>query len=191
MADPDSPALLAVRLGDLLTARGEHLVVAEGATGGALANLLTDVPGSSAWFRAGVVAYTDYPKQLLLRVSTDTLIDQGTISAEATAQMARLARRLFTAHWALAVTGYADDRTPAVDERAQGVPGKRPPESEVIPDEKRSPTAGLTFLALSARSDDGDQTSWEERWLSAPDRATYKQEASAAAIELLLAAIES
>jgi PncC family amidohydrolase len=76
-----TPQELAERLGSLLNERGEKLVVAEGATGGALAHLLTQVPGSSAWFRAGFVAYTDFPKQLILRVSTETILEQGTASA--------------------------------------------------------------------------------------------------------------
>ncbi len=186
----ESPLELAERLGRVLTERGEHLVVAEGATGGALSNLLTQVLGSSGWFRAGVVAYTDYPKQLLLRVSSDTLTDQGAISAEATVQMARLARRLFSTQWAVAATGYADERAPAPDERAQGVPGRRPEGSEAIQDEQRRPTPGLTFLAVAGLTEDSDTHTWEERLIPAPDRSTYKEEASAAAIEMLLSVIE-
>src|SRR5687768_819492 len=117
---------LAQRLGEVLVGRGEKLTVAEGSTGGALSHILTQVPGSSAWYRAGIVAYTDFPKQLILRVSTETIHDQGSISAEATVQMARLARRLMASDWGLAVTGYADDTAPALGDRAQGVPGATP-----------------------------------------------------------------
>ena len=188
---PDSG--LAERLARLLTERGETLAVAEGATGGWLAHLLTQVPGSSAWFRAGVVAYTDYPKQLLLRVATQTLEDRGSISPEATVQMARLARRLFATHWALAVTGYADDRAPAPGERAPGVPATNPPGAPRIESERRAPSAGLTYLAAAglAPAGDGDTSSWEERRLPAADRATYKHAAAAAALELLIALLET
>src|SRR5947209_17423940 len=86
---------LAARLGAALAARGETLAVAEGATGGLLAHALTQVPGSSGWFRAGIVAYTDFPKQLLLRVSAEMVEEHGSISLPATVQMARLVRRLF------------------------------------------------------------------------------------------------
>ena len=186
-----TPTELAERLGALLTERGEKLTVAEGATGGALSNLLTQIPGSSAWFRAGFVAYTDFPKQLILRVATDTILDQGSISAEATVQMARLARRLMATDWGLAVTGYADDTAPVGDERAQGVPGFLPESAESIPDEKRTPRAGVTFIAVARTAEHPteehpDDHTWEERLIPAPDRATYKEEASASAIELLL-----
>src|SRR5688572_6040316 len=113
--DLPSPHELAERLGTVLRERGEKLTVAEGATGGALSHIITQVPGSSGWFRAGIVAYSDFPKQLILRVSSETIQDQGAISAESTVQMARLARRLMATDWGLAVTGYADDTAPAGD----------------------------------------------------------------------------
>src|SRR6266542_4547399 len=98
----ETPQALAQRLAAVLAGRGEKLAVAEVATRGARGNLLTEVPGSSAWFRAGIVANTDFAKQLLLRVSTETIQEHGGISAEATVQMARLARRLFNADWGIA-----------------------------------------------------------------------------------------
>ena len=191
-----TPQELAERLGSVLRERGEKLTVAEGATGGALSHLLTQVPGSSAWFRAGIVAYTDFPKQLILRVSSETIAEQGGISAEATVQMARLARRLMAADWGVAVTGYADDTTPTTDDRAQGVPGPTPASAERIPDDKRAPGAGVTFIAVAATVENPteerpDRHAWEERLIPAPDRATYKEEASAAAIEMLLSVIEA
>ena len=191
-----TPQDLAQRLGSVLRERGEKLTVAEGATGGALSHLLTQVPGSSAWFRAGIVAYTDFPKQLILRVSSETIADQGAISAESTVQMARLARRLMATDWGLAVTGYADDTTPAQDYRAQGVPGATPASAERIPDDKRAPSAGVTFIAVAATvehptEERPDSHTWEERLIPAPDRAAYKEEAAAAAIEMLLTAIEA
>jgi PncC family amidohydrolase len=186
-----TPQELAERLAALLQERGEKLAVAEGATGGALSHLLTQVPGSSAWFRAGFVAYTDFPKQLILRVSTDTILEQGGISAEATVQMARLARRLMATDWGLAVTGYADGSAPVRDHRAQGVPDAMPASAERIPDEKRAPQAGVTFIAVAGSvehptEEQPDRHTWEERVIPAPDRGTYKEEAAAAAIEALL-----
>src|SRR5829696_7712774 len=144
----ETPPALAARLAAVLTRRGAKLAVAEGATGGALANLLTDLPGSSAWFRVGIVAYTDFPKQLQLRVSTETIQEHGAIGAGSTVQMARLARRVFAADWAIAITGYADDTSPVTDVRAQGVPSVNPEGVEQISEAKRPPQAGLTFLAV-------------------------------------------
>jgi nicotinamide mononucleotide (NMN) deamidase PncC len=187
---------LAAQVGAILAERGETLAVAEGASGGWLAHRLTQVPGSSAWFRAGIVAYTDYPKRLLLRVATQTIDRQGGISAEATVQMARLARRLFGVTWAIALTGYADARAPAPSPTPPGalpetppVPLGPPPELEPAPEPaRRAPEPGLTYLAVAhlEPGQGGDAFSWEERLLPAPDRAAYKEAAAAAALEALL-----
>jgi nicotinamide-nucleotide amidase len=184
----EGEARLAARLGALLSARGETLALAEGASGGWLAHRLTEVPGSSAWLRAGIVAYTDYAKQLLLRVSTETVDLRGGISAEATVQMARLARRLFSTTWGLALTGYADARAPVAGPPPAGIPTRNPPGYPQIAAEHPPPTPGLTFLAVSTLhpSGQGDTFLWEERHLPAGDRATYKAAASAAALEVLL-----
>ncbi len=182
---------LAERLAARLVERGETLAVAEGATGGLLSHALTQVPGSSAWFRAGIVAYTDYPKQLLLRVSTETLDEFGSVSIQATVQMARLVRRIFGTHWGLAVTGYADERVAASQRPTSGVPARDPAGTPRIEGEPAPRQPGQTFLAISgsAATPQGEGQLWEERLLPAPDRATYKAEAASAALELLLATI--
>ena len=179
---------LAARLGAALQERGQTLAVAEGATGGLLAHLLTQVPGSSAWFRAGLVAYTEYAKQLILRVSTETVEDHGSISPEATVQMARMARRLFGTDWGLAITGYADDSRPAPSVRAPGVPARNPEGAPRIEAERRPPTAGLTYIAISGAGSgiQPDTHSWEEHELASPDRAAYKENAAATALKTLL-----
>lgn len=184
----DSPSDLATRLGAVLKERGQTLAVAEGATGGLLAHLLTQVPGSSAWFRAGIVAYTEYAKQLILRVSTETVEEHGSISLEATVQMSRIARRLFGTDWSIAITGYADDSRPAPSVKAPGIPARNPEGAPRVEEEKRPPTAGLTYVAVSGPASAGqpDAHSWEEYELEASDRMTYKENAAATAIESLL-----
>jgi PncC family amidohydrolase len=190
--DDDEGASPAARLGALLAERGQTLAVAEGATGGWLSHLLTSVPGSSAWFRAGVVAYTNYPKQLLFRVSRDTIDERGAISAEATVQMARLARRLFDADWSLAVTGYADASAPSPVGPVPGAPASNPEGVPRIESEGSAPRAGLTFVAVSSRAGtpQGDSQSWEEWELPAPSREAYKHAAATAALELLLKSLQ-
>ena len=74
------------------------LSVAESCTGGMLSKLLTDVPGSSDYFRGGVVSYSNAVKQSLLGISRDDLTRHGAVSAETAAAMARGARAL--AAWA-------------------------------------------------------------------------------------------
>jgi len=78
--------------------------VAESCTGGFLAHRLTNVPGSSAVFLGGVVAYNNQVKQDLLE-SPETLRRQGAVSEPVAREMAEGARRLFRADCALAVTG--------------------------------------------------------------------------------------
>ena len=184
----EQPSELAARLGAHLLERGQTLAVSEGATGGLLAHLLTQVPGSSAWFRAGIVAYTEYAKQLILRVSTETVEEHGSISPEATVQMARMARRLFGTDWGVAITGYADAARPAPSVRAPGVPARNPEGAPRIAAETRPPTPGLTYVAIAGpgAGTQPDRHSWEEWELEAPDRATYKENAVATALETLL-----
>jgi nicotinamide-nucleotide amidase len=91
----------------MLTARKKSVAVAESCTGGFLAHRLTNVPGSSAVFPGGVVAYSNQVKQNLLGVRAETLGRHGAVSEPVAREMAEGARRLFRADYALAVTGIA------------------------------------------------------------------------------------
>jgi nicotinamide-nucleotide amidase len=98
----------------LAAARGLRLATAESCTGGMVAARLTDVPGSSASFVGGVVAYADEVKRSELRVPEELLADHGAVSAEVAAAMAEGARQRLGADVAVAVTGVAgpDGGTP-------------------------------------------------------------------------------
>src|SRR5580692_3923362 len=87
------------------------LAVAESATGGGLAERITSVPGSSAWFLGGFVTYTKRMKIELLGVPAEILEQFGTVSAEAAEAMASGARRRTGAVWAVSVTGNAGPTT--------------------------------------------------------------------------------
>lgn len=78
---------LAEQLGECLTARGLKLASAESCTGGWLAKIITDIPGSSAWFTGSVVSYSNAAKQSLLGVNTDTLAEFGAVSGETVLEM--------------------------------------------------------------------------------------------------------
>jgi nicotinamide-nucleotide amidase len=91
----------------LAAARGWRLATAESCTGGLVAARLTDVPGSSAAFVGGVVAYADEVKRAELDVSEELLAKHGAVSAEVAAAMAEGARRRLGADVAVAVTGVA------------------------------------------------------------------------------------
>jgi nicotinamide-nucleotide amidase len=91
----------------LAGARGLRLATAESCTGGMVATRLTDVPGSSASFVGGVVAYADEVKRSELDVPEELLVRYGAVSAEVAAAMAEGARRRLDADVAVAVTGVA------------------------------------------------------------------------------------
>ncbi len=89
-------------VGTLLSDAGLTLGLAESVTGGIVASRCTDVPGASAWFRGGVVAYDTAVKLDLLDVA-----DGPVVSEEAAAAMATGARTVLGADVGLAVTGVA------------------------------------------------------------------------------------
>lgn len=92
-------------LGERLRTRGMTLAVAESCTGGALADVITDVPGSSDYFLGGVVSYSNSAKQRMLGVAPGTLEKHGAVSAQVARQMAKGVRRAFGADLGAGVTG--------------------------------------------------------------------------------------
>ncbi|MFU8788315.1 MAG: CinA family protein [Methylobacter sp.] len=105
---------LAEQLGRLLKADGKIIATAESCTGGWIAQTMTEVPGSSAWFDRGFVTYSNAAKVQMLGVSAKTLEHYGAVSAETAAQMASGALAHSAADVAVAVTGIAgpDGGTP-------------------------------------------------------------------------------
>ncbi len=106
---PPAPHLgrLARRAGALLAARGWHLVTAESCTGGWVAQAVTAVPGSSAWFERGFVTYSDQAKRELLGVRAATLATHGAVSEAVVREMAAGALARAAAEVAVAVSGIA------------------------------------------------------------------------------------
>ena len=109
LAVPDDAQLQrsAAAVAELLQARGQMLVTAESCTGGWIAKTLTDLAGSSAWFEAGVVAYSYEAKEALLGVNPRTLERTGAVSQETVMEMVSGALARFGAGVAVAVTGIA------------------------------------------------------------------------------------
>jgi nicotinamide-nucleotide amidase len=100
-------SLLAIRLGQMLYSRGLNVAVAESCTGGYLAKLITDVPGSSQWFKCGVVAYSNAAKHKLLGVSAATLSQHGAVSEQTAIEMAVGALMVGDAQRSIAISGVA------------------------------------------------------------------------------------
>jgi nicotinamide-nucleotide amidase len=98
---------LAERLGYSLKAKGYKIATAESCTGGLIAALITEIPGSSAWFDRGFVTYSNNAKVDMLSVNPETLVNFGAVSAETAAEMVAGALANSEADWAIAVTGTA------------------------------------------------------------------------------------
>ena len=95
------------RLGSLLADSGRTLAVAESCTGGLVAGAITSIPGSSRYFRGGVVAYHNSAKTSLLHVPPDLIAGHGAVSREVALAMAEGVLSRFRADLAIAVTGVA------------------------------------------------------------------------------------
>jgi nicotinamide-nucleotide amidase len=90
-----------------LTARKQTIGTAESVTGGAIADAFVRVPGASAAFLGGIVAYADAAKRSLLDVSDEVLREHGAVSEATAIAMARGARKRLGCDLALASTGIA------------------------------------------------------------------------------------
>ena len=99
--------ILAAQVGGLLKAHGLKLATAESCTGGGVAQAITDVAGSSAWFERGFVTYSNLAKQQMLGVSEATLIQHGAVSEAVVREMVAGALANSAAQVALAVSGIA------------------------------------------------------------------------------------
>jgi len=146
------------QIGELLSERGWTLAVAESCTGGLLGHRITNVSGSSSYFRGGVISYSNEVKESILGVPEETLIEHGAVSKETAQAMAQGARRLLGTDVALSVTGVAGPT---------GGTTEKP--------------VGLVYVGLAAEGAD----LWEKHiWQG--DRAENKQQSAQAALELLL-----
>lgn len=91
----------------ILTERKATISLAESCTGGLLAKRLTDLPGSSAYFKEGLVTYSNEAKERLLGVPGEMIEEYGSVSEPVAKKMAEGVRRLAGADYALSVTGVA------------------------------------------------------------------------------------
>ena len=98
---------LARSVGRLAKRRGALIATAESCTGGGVAEALTRIPGSSAWFDRGFVTYSNDAKRELLGVRAGTLQAHGAVSEAVAREMARGALRKSGAELSVAITGIA------------------------------------------------------------------------------------
>ena len=142
----------------LLKDRGLTVGTAESCTGGLLAKLLTDLPGSSSVFRGGVVSYTNGVKAGLLGVPQDLLDRYGAVSPQVAEAMARGAKAALGCDIALSTTGVAG---PDADDRGNPI--------------------GLVYLGLAW----GDQCQVTEFRAGPVERERVRRQAAQTALDLL------
>lgn len=94
-------------LAEKLRSRGATLAVAESCTGGMLAEMLTAIPGASAFFRGGAVTYATETKTEILGVPVELIEKFGVVSDACAKAMAQGAAEKFRADFALSTTGIA------------------------------------------------------------------------------------
>lgn len=150
---------LARGVGETLEARDLTVTTAESCTGGLLGHVLTEVPGSSAWYLGGAVVYSDELKRALAGVPAVMIEARGAVSEDVAGALARGARERFGSDLGLSVTGIAGP--------TGGTPTK---------------PVGLVFVAVADHA--GVVV---ERHVWGGDRSANKRASAAAALRLLLA----
>ena len=105
--DLSGAADCAHRVADLCREKGLWLATAESCTGGLIGSTLTDIAGSSAWYRGGVISYDNSVKRDCLGVSQAVLDNEGAVSEACVGAMARGVLNACSADIAVAVSGIA------------------------------------------------------------------------------------
>jgi PncC family amidohydrolase len=147
-----------IYLGQILSESGLWLAVAESFTGGLLGHLITNVPGSSSYFRGGVVAYANEVKMGMLRVSAATLDNYGAVSKETVLEMARGVREALKTDIGLSVSGIAGP---------DGGSDKKP--------------VGTVWIGLSSMEMEN-----AEKFIFSGDRHKVKEQAANMALQLVI-----
>ncbi len=170
MADTEGAPLAGDPLVSLLArvharclARGIHIATVESCTGGLVGHLITETPGSSAYYVGGFVTYSDQLKRELVDVPPDVLEAHGAVSAQAALAMAAGGRARAGADLAASVTGIAG-------------PDGGSPQKPV----------GLTYVAVA----DGAGAA-VRRFLWSGSRTENKRASARALLELILERIDS
>ena len=153
----------AVEIGALLKEKGLTLGVVESATGGLISNLITNIPGSSNYYKGSITAYSNEVKIGLVGVAAATIKEYGAVSHQVVEEMAAGGRRVLAVDICIADTGIAG-------------PGG------VTPDKPM----GLFYLGLADK-----EGAISRRYIFKGNRRENKAEAAAAALAWLKEHLES
>lgn len=99
--------IISRQIGDILYASGLTIGTAESCTGGRISEAIIAIPGSSDYYKGGIVAYTDEVKVKLLGVSSEVLEEQTAVSEEVAREMVLGTLNTIGVDFAIASTGYA------------------------------------------------------------------------------------
>lgn len=146
-------------VGEILTKCGKTLAIAESCTGGLIANRISDISGSSAYLKMGVVAYSNKAKTDLLGVSHEKLKKYGAVSKEVALEMAKGVKNISKADISIGVTGIAGPK---------GETKKKP--------------IGLVYIAVAS-----NKIKMVKKCLFTGNRREIKHQASTTALNLLRA----
>lgn len=146
-----------------LTKNACTLSVAESCTGGLLAASLTALPGASAYFAGGVVAYANAVKEGVLAVPHQMLIESGAVSEPVAVAMAEGVRALLQTDWAISTTGIAGPGGGSLDK-----------------------PVGTVWIAVAGRSG-----AFAHQFQFAGSRDVIQRAAVQSALEMLLARLEA
>ena len=144
-------------VGRLLKERELSLSVAESCTGGNIANLLTNISGSSNYFERGVVSYSNGSKVELLKVDEDVMQEYGAVSPEVAKQMSQGIKSSSGTDLGLSITGILGP--------TGATPGK---------------PIGLVYISLS-----DNKSCMVKKFLFGEDRLLNKQRATQAALDMV------
>ena len=100
-------AILEQEIGDILRQRGMTLGAVESATGGLISHRITNVPGSSGYYKGSVTAYSNEAKAEVVRVKRETIERYGAVSAQVAEEMAEGGRKLLAVDICISDTGIA------------------------------------------------------------------------------------
>jgi len=144
---------LSTLLGEKLKAEGLKIATAESCTGGGIAQAITEIAGSSAWFDRGFVTYSNLSKVQMLGVKQATLDIYGAVSEQVAIEMVEGALAKSDADIAVAVTGIAGPGGGSKEKPvgtvfiACGITGKKITCNNYIFDGRRSDVRKLTIIS--------------------------------------------
>lgn len=150
------------RVGEKLRKTGGTVATAESCSGGLISHRITNVPGSSAYFKGGAVTYSNEAKVRILGVDERSLEEYGAVSEQVASEMADGARERFTTDYAVACTGVAGPTGGTEDK-----------------------PVGLVYVAVATPG--GTRV---ERCLFEGDRERIKEQTADRALTMLLESIE-